>query len=269
MEFSSDILKFLPQRNKLGFVFLVLGFCSLGFGLFFGFYLVFFLGLKCLQINWVFCHIGGKKNGDLANGLSSKCRLVEACDQKSPSSKCQYPKVDLSDDKVNNVEECDDDNEKEEEDDDTDEGEDGELDAMALRKMVKIERGRARKVRRELEKERLAESWAAEEAMAMILRLQSEKSFIEMEANQYRRMAEQKLEYSEGIIQSLEWIVAKQVEERSILEDQLSLLRKKLEIFMKESEKDELEEVHMNSTLEDYCPLDDMGSVICSLDLDR
>ena len=59
------------------------------------------------------------------------------------------------------------------------------------------------------------------------------------------------------------------MEERSILEDQLSLLRKKLKIFMKESEKDELEEVHMSSTLEDYCPLDDMGSVICSLDLDR
>ncbi|XP_010112252.2 protein FLOURY 1-like [Morus notabilis] len=155
-----------------------------------------------------------------------------------------------------------------EEDGGEDCNEDEEFNVMALRKMVKIERGRARKVRKELEKERLAAASAAEEAMAMILRLQSERSSVEMEANQYRRMAEQKQVYNEGIIQSLQWIVAKHEEERSGLEDQLRLCRRKLKIFMKESEKDESEEDHMTSTLEDYSPLDDMGSVVSSLDFD-
>jgi hypothetical protein len=39
----------------------------------------------------------------------------------------------------------------------------------------------------ELEKERCAASSAADEAMAMILRLQEEKALIEMEAKQYQR----------------------------------------------------------------------------------
>nr|POE46668.1 putative myosin-binding protein 6 [Quercus suber] len=78
----------------------------------------------------------------------------------------------------------------EENDDDKKEchGEDEEFDVMALRKLVKIERQRANGSYAELEKERMAAASAAEEAMAMILRLQREKSSIEIQANQYRRL---------------------------------------------------------------------------------
>ncbi|KAK9988899.1 hypothetical protein SO802_029138 [Lithocarpus litseifolius] len=51
-------------------------------------------------------------------------------------------------------------------------GEDEECDVMALRKLAKIERQRANGSYAELEKERMAAASAAEEAMAMILRLQ-------------------------------------------------------------------------------------------------
>lgn len=249
-----NFLKFIPQRNDFGFGFLVFGFCSQVFGILFGLFLVFGLGLKFLQVSRFFCHFKGKKTSDLGNGVSIKYSLVEVCDQKIASCKCNP--------KENNVEEYEDDGE---EDGGEDCNEDEEFNVMALRKMVKIERGRARKVRKELEKERLAAASAAEEAMAMILRLQSERSCVEMEANQYRRMAEQKQVYNEGIIQSLQWIVAKHEEEMSGLEDQLRLCRRKLKIFMKESEMDEWEEDHM---IEDYSPLDDMGSVVSSLDFD-
>ncbi|CAI9772701.1 unnamed protein product [Fraxinus pennsylvanica] len=58
-----------------------------------------------------------------------------------------------------------------------------EFDITELRKQVKIERKRANTAYAELEKERAASATAAEEAMAMILRLWNEKSVIEMEAN--------------------------------------------------------------------------------------
>ncbi|KAJ7946799.1 myosin-binding protein 3-like [Quillaja saponaria] len=64
--------------------------------------------------------------------------------------------------------------------------EDEEFDVMALRKLVKIEMQRANAAYAELEKERMASASAAEEAMAMILRLQSEKSSVEIQANQYQ-----------------------------------------------------------------------------------
>ncbi|KAK7840687.1 protein floury 1-like [Quercus suber] len=118
-------------------------------------------------------------------------------------------------------------------------GEDEEFDVMALRKLVKIERQRANGSYAELEKERMAAASAAEEAMAMILRLQREKSSIEIQANQYRRLAEQKQQYDQEVIQSLRWIVMKHKSNRSLLEDQLRFCRQKLKLCnMKGNEVD-------------------------------
>lgn len=68
--------------------------------------------------------------------------------------------------------------------DDDDEKEFGdkveEFDITELRKLVKIERKRANAAYAAREKERAASVTAAEEAMAMILRLQNKKSLIEM-----------------------------------------------------------------------------------------
>nr|POE70435.1 protein floury 1-like [Quercus suber] len=129
----------------------------------------------------------------------------------------------------------------EENDDDKKEchGEDEECDVMALRKLVKIERQRANGSYAELEKERIAAASAAEEAMAMILRLQREKSSIEIQANQYRRLAERKQQYDQEVIQSLRWIVMKHESNRSLLEDQLRFCRQKLKLCtMKGNEVD-------------------------------
>ena len=147
--------------------------------------------------------------------------------------------------------------------------EDEEFDVMALRKMVKIERQRANAADAELEKERMAAASAAEEAMAMILRLQSVKSSTDMQANQYRRMAEQKQQYDQEVIRSLQWIVMKHESNRSLLEDQLRLCRQKLKLYMKGDEVDEREGIDasmnlLNSTTRDV--LDDV--LISSLDMD-
>ncbi|KAJ4970621.1 hypothetical protein NE237_003720 [Protea cynaroides] len=62
-----------------------------------------------------------------------------------------------------------------------------EEDISALKRLVRIERDRANATHLELEKERTAAASAAKEAMAMIQRLQNEKSLVEMQANQRRR----------------------------------------------------------------------------------
>ncbi|KAE8703975.1 hypothetical protein F3Y22_tig00110462pilonHSYRG00449 [Hibiscus syriacus] len=49
----------------------------------------------------------------------------------------------------------------------------------------------------ELDKERAAAASAADEAMAMILRLQEDKASIEMEARQYQRMMEENFAYDD------------------------------------------------------------------------
>ncbi|CAN1145602.1 hypothetical protein LINPERHAP2_LOCUS14766 [Linum perenne] len=58
-----------------------------------------------------------------------------------------------------------------------------EMDVLALRRLVRIERERDVAAELELEKERMAAAFAADETMAMILRLQSEKSCVEIEIN--------------------------------------------------------------------------------------
>ncbi|KAL2504706.1 putative ovule protein [Abeliophyllum distichum] len=148
------------------------------------------------------------------------------------------------DDEINitDYEECDDEKEDIEKDE--------ELDITELRKLVKIERRRASAACTELEKERAASATAAEETMAMILRLQNEKSLIEMEANQYRRLAEKKQLHDQEVIRSLQWLVLRHSSERALLEDQLISCRRKLKHFGNNDEKEECEEFE-----EDYSSL--------------
>ncbi|XP_056163292.1 uncharacterized protein LOC115679611 [Syzygium oleosum] len=114
-----------------------------------------------------------------------------------------------------------DDEEEEEEDRECSCPEDEVFDVLALRKMVKIERRRAMAASMELEKERMAAASAADEAMSLIMRLQSEKSSIEMRANQDRRLAEQKQQYDWEVIESLRWTAASHESRRRALEDRL------------------------------------------------
>ncbi|KAJ4955518.1 hypothetical protein NE237_012301 [Protea cynaroides] len=77
----------------------------------------------------------------------------------------------------------------------------------------------------ELEKERSAAATAADEAMAMILRLQKEKASIEMEARQYRRMIEEKSAYDAEEMDILKEILVRREKEKHFLEKNLETYR--------------------------------------------
>ncbi|KAI3774621.1 hypothetical protein L1987_49180 [Smallanthus sonchifolius] len=117
--------------------------------------------------------------------------------------------------------------------------EDEVFDVMSLRKLVKMERQRAADAYAELEKERMAATSAAEEAMAMILRLQNEKSVVEMEAQQHRRLSHEKQVHDQEVIQLLRWIVMKHESERSLLEDRLRLCKQRLMLYMNDDGDDD------------------------------
>lgn len=109
--------------------------------------------------------------------------------------------------------------ETEESEEDEGSREDQVFDVITLRKMVKRERKRGDGLKMELEKERRAAESAAGEAMAMLMKLRMEKSAVEMEANQYKRVAEQKQVYDQEVIQSLQWMLMKQLDEGDKIED--------------------------------------------------
>jgi hypothetical protein len=77
----------------------------------------------------------------------------------------------------------------------------------------------------ELEKERCAASSAADEAMAMILRLQEEKALIEMEAKQYQRMIEEKSAYDAEEMNILKEILLRREREKHFLENEVEAYR--------------------------------------------
>ncbi|KAF5741265.1 hypothetical protein HS088_TW10G00261 [Tripterygium wilfordii] len=73
----------------------------------------------------------------------------------------------------------------------------------------------------ELEEERAAAASAADEAMAMILRLQKDKASIEMEARQYQRIIEEKFAYDEVEMDILKEILISKERENHFLEKEL------------------------------------------------
>ncbi|KAK6945837.1 GTD-binding domain [Dillenia turbinata] len=117
--------------------------------------------------------------------------------------------------------------------------EDEEVDVVVLRNMIKIERHRADTACLELEKERVAAASAAEEAMAMILRLQNEKSSIEIQANQYKREAEHKQLYDQELIESLQWIIMMHENDKQAFEQKLKLCKQKLKEYVNDDNDDD------------------------------
>lgn len=77
----------------------------------------------------------------------------------------------------------------------------------------------------ELEKERSAAATAADEAMAMILRLQEDKALIEMEARQYHRMIEEKSAYDLEEMNILKEILLRREREKHFLEKEVETYR--------------------------------------------
>lgn len=211
-----------------------------------GVFLLFGFGLKVLKFIW-FCKPSKvllcdfrSKSDPLRDGICAKNDPGGKCGSKISSCACSLVKCldNLSPAVIDKVDEtesvnCDADTYQKAsycsgEGDDDDErcqhyDEDSEFDVRALRKLIKIERRRANSALLELEKDRMSAATAAEESMAMILRLQNEKSLIEMESNQYKRLVEQKLIYYQELIQSLKWLVMEHESDRTALADQLEL----------------------------------------------
>lgn len=77
----------------------------------------------------------------------------------------------------------------------------------------------------ELEKERAASATAADEAMAMIFRLQEEKASIEMEVRQNERMMEEKFAYDEEEMNILKEILIRRERENFFLENEVEAYR--------------------------------------------
>ncbi|XP_076943598.1 uncharacterized protein LOC143613887 [Bidens hawaiensis] len=84
------------------------------------------------------------------------------------------------------------------------------------------------KLYHELDVEREAAATAANEAMSMILRLQGEKAAVKMEAEQYKRLAEEKMNHAEESMETFEEIMYHKEMEIASLDYQVQAYRYRL-----------------------------------------
>ncbi|XVF09188.1 hypothetical protein REPUB_Repub07fG0070300 [Reevesia pubescens] len=94
-----------------------------------------------------------------------------------------------------------------------------------LKRQVRMDRKSLMALYMELDEERSASAVAANNAMAMITRLQAEKAAVHMEALQYQRMMEEQAEYDQEALQEMHTLLAKREEELKDLEAALEAYR--------------------------------------------
>lgn len=96
-----------------------------------------------------------------------------------------------------------------------------------LKMQVHLDRKSLMALYMELDEERSASAVAANNAMAMITRLQEEKASLQMDASQYQRMMEEQIEYDEEVLQETNDLLLKLEEEVKNLETELEIYRDK------------------------------------------
>jgi len=96
-----------------------------------------------------------------------------------------------------------------------------------LKRQVRLDHKSLIDLYMELDEERSASAIAANNAMAMITRLQAEKAAVQMEALQYQRMMEEEAEYDQEALQVMKDSLLKREEEIKILESELEVYREK------------------------------------------
>ncbi|KAF8037209.1 hypothetical protein BT93_B0193 [Corymbia citriodora subsp. variegata] len=96
-----------------------------------------------------------------------------------------------------------------------------------LKRQVRLDRKSLMAMYMELDEERSASAVAANNAMAMITRLQAEKAAVQMEALQYQRMMEEQAEYDQEALQEISNLLAKREEDIKLLEAELDAYRVK------------------------------------------
>ncbi|XP_044984938.1 uncharacterized protein LOC123452360 isoform X1 [Hordeum vulgare subsp. vulgare] len=100
-----------------------------------------------------------------------------------------------------------------------DDEDDGEMEA--LREALRQQSLAVEMLKAELEEERQAASSGADEALAMILRLQGEKAAVRMEADQFRRVAEERILHDEDSLAFLKAVVFSQEMDITSLKNRL------------------------------------------------
>lgn len=104
---------------------------------------------------------------------------------------------------------------------------DGDSILQRLKRQVRLDRKSLIELYMELDEERSAAAVAANNAMAMITRLQAEKASVQMEALQYQRMMEEQAEYDQEALQVLKEMLLKREEDVKVLEAELDTYRLK------------------------------------------
>lgn len=155
--------------------------------------------VQTLRVGGVVCAVCGSKIQAMKRGLRGAERTrsvsLNGCPDK-PISRSLAPEFEqeADEDEEDNAGEIS----------DSDEG-----NVQYLRRRLKEERLLKEVALEELEKERLAAASAADEAMAKIACLHSEKALVEREARQLQEMANQKQLYDRQLIESLQWVITK------------------------------------------------------------
>ncbi|KAJ8650394.1 hypothetical protein MRB53_003417 [Persea americana] len=102
----------------------------------------------------------------------------------------------------------------------------GESEVDRLKRQIELDRKSMSALYKELEEERSASTIAANQAMAMITRLQEEKATMQMEALQYQRMMEEQAEYDQEALQKLSELLSHREKEIQSLEEELVTYRR-------------------------------------------
>ncbi|KAG8379023.1 hypothetical protein BUALT_Bualt07G0045100 [Buddleja alternifolia] len=102
-----------------------------------------------------------------------------------------------------------------------------------LKRQVRLDRRSLMALYMELDEERSASAVAANNAMAMITRLQAEKASVQMEALQYQRMMEEQAEYDQEALQVVKDLLFKREEDMKALESELETYREKYGVIKK------------------------------------
>ncbi|XP_010904631.1 uncharacterized protein [Elaeis guineensis] len=103
-----------------------------------------------------------------------------------------------------------------------------ECEVAALREALDNQSLALKELYAELEEERQASTSGTNEALSMILRLQEEKAVEKMEACQYKRMAEEKLQHAEESLEILKEVIFQKDIEIASLKYQINAYRRKL-----------------------------------------
>ncbi|KAJ8421345.1 hypothetical protein Cgig2_010434 [Carnegiea gigantea] len=104
----------------------------------------------------------------------------------------------------------------------------GRNDIDSLKETLKAQQELLQRLYKELDEERESSAIAADEALSMIVRLQGEKSAMEMEASQYKRIAEEKMCHAQEMLEMFQELIYQKEMQIASLEFQVQAYKFRL-----------------------------------------